>query len=155
MRSTLPAKAGVFFQKLHRQLFAIHDSPRRVAAGFGIGVFAGILPGMGPVASLVLASFLRVNKASALIGSLLTNTWISFVAFFMAVKIGGGVFSLPWEEVESAWNGLIENFQWKALFEAATAKIILPVLAGYVGLGLIAAAVGYLLVYGMLTLKRG
>jgi len=63
-----------FFQLLYLKLIKINDTPQKIAFGFGLGVFSGIFPGTGPLAALFLALILRANRASALLGSLLTNT---------------------------------------------------------------------------------
>ena len=77
-----------WLRTLYRKLFLLNDSPQRIAIGFGLGVFLGMLPGTGPIASLVMATVLRVNKAAALAGSLLTNTWLSLVCLSLAIQIG-------------------------------------------------------------------
>ena len=79
------------FKSIYDKLVGIKDSPQKIALGFGLGVFCGILPGTGPMASVVLAFVFRVNKVAALAGSLLTNTWLSLVTFVLAVKIGSMV----------------------------------------------------------------
>lgn len=147
-------KISAFFKQIHRQLFALHDSPQRVAIGFGLGVFTGIFPGMGPLASIVLATFLRINKASALIGSLLTNTWISVLAFLLAFRIGGAFFSVPWEELSDQWQRFLQSFHWQQLFTTAALKIILPVAAGYLAVAVAAGVIGYLFILLLLTVKK-
>ena len=62
---------------VYAKLFAINDTPQKVAIGVGIGVFLGVFPGLGPLAALFMAFLFRVNRAGALLGSALTNTWIS------------------------------------------------------------------------------
>ncbi|MCG2713658.1 MAG: DUF2062 domain-containing protein [Candidatus Omnitrophica bacterium] len=61
------------------KLFKINDSAGKIALGVGLGVFAGLLPGTGPAAALLLALVFRANRAAALLGSLITNTWLSVV----------------------------------------------------------------------------
>ena len=67
-------------QFLFDKLFKINDTPQKIALGFGLGVFAGIFPGTGPVAAILLAYVFRANRASALFGSLFTNTWLNSVS---------------------------------------------------------------------------
>ncbi|MDD5669514.1 MAG: DUF2062 domain-containing protein, partial [Candidatus Omnitrophica bacterium] len=69
-------KLARFFKFIYLKIFRINDTPRKIAFGFGLGVFLGILPGTGPVASVIVAAFLHANKAAALLGSLITNTWL-------------------------------------------------------------------------------
>lgn len=132
-----------FFNLLYIKLVKINDSPQKIALGLGLGVFSGILPGTGPLAALFLAFFLRANRASALIGSLLTNTWLSFVTFLLAIKLGSGLFGISWQQLYQDWSCFLKGFNWHVLFQLSILKIILPVIIGYL---LIAFCLG-LLVY--------
>jgi uncharacterized protein (DUF2062 family) len=96
-------KRREFFRLLYIKLFKINDSPQRIALGFGLGVFLGIIPGTGPLAALFLALLFRVNRASALLGSLLTNTWLSIVTFLLAIKVGSAIMHLDWQVVRQGW----------------------------------------------------
>lgn len=96
-------KRREFFRLLYIKLFKINDSPQRIALGLGLGVFAGIVPGAGLLAALFLAFIFRVNRASALLGSLLTNTWLSFATFILAIKVGSAIMHLDWQVVRQGW----------------------------------------------------
>ncbi len=120
-----------FFISLYEKLFKIDDTPQKIALGFGFGVFSGILPGTGPVAALFLAFILHVNRASALIGCLLTNTWLSFVTFLLAIKTGSVILGVSWQEVLKEWNSLFKQFSWQNLFKISVSKVIFPVILGY------------------------
>jgi uncharacterized protein (DUF2062 family) len=110
----IPHKISHFFRLLYIKLFKINDSPQRIALGLGLGVFLGIIPGTGPLAALFLALLFRVNRASALLGSLLTNTWLSIVTFLLAIKVGSFIMRLNWQSVY-----------------ADISKAILPLIVGY------------------------
>ncbi len=113
------------------KLFKINDAPQKKALGLGIGVFSGILPGTGPLAALFLASLLRANKAMALLGSLLTNTWLSFATFFLAIKIGSGILNVEPQEIKEHWNLFLLDFHFTDLFSWSVMKIILPIVLGF------------------------
>ncbi len=115
----------------YEKLFKINDTPQRIALGLGLGVSLGILPGTGPLAALFLAVIFKVNRASALLGSLLTNTWLSVVTFFLALKIGSAIFKVSWIALKNNWEALLADFHWSCLFKASFFKVIMPVLAGY------------------------
>ena len=136
-------KIKKFGKSIYDKLVKIDDSPQRVALGFGLGVFCGILPGTGPVASLVVAFIFRVNKVAALTGSLLTNTWLSIVTFLAAVKLGSAVVGADWNEVYVRCKEVIRNFDWKELSAIPFTEILLPLLIGYLVVGLISGAVAY------------
>ncbi|MDO8662702.1 MAG: DUF2062 domain-containing protein [Candidatus Omnitrophota bacterium] len=137
---------------LYQKLFIINDTPQKIAAGFGIGVFAGILPGAGPLAALFLAFVFRVNRASALAGSILTNTWLSLVTFLLAIKTGSAIFKVSWQGLKNDWSLLLTNWHWQNLFSVSLLKIILPVICGYLVISLILGLISYAAL--LLILKR-
>jgi len=110
------------------KLFKINDTPQKIALGFGIGVFLGIIPGAGMLAALVIASFLHINRAAAILGSLLTNTWTTLLTTILSIKIGSTILGLKWQEVYKGWLNLLKDFQWGNLFKLSILKIILPIL---------------------------
>ena len=135
-----------FFKLLYLKLFRINDTPQKIAAGLGLGVFSGIFPGTGPIAALFLAFVFRVNRAASLIGSLLTNTWLSFVTFILSIKTGSAILGLSWQEIYNEWNSLLKGFHWQGLFKSSVLKIILPVALGYLIIALSAGLLTYLFI---------
>lgn len=117
---------------LYSKLFRINDSPQRIALGLGLGVFSGIIPGTGPIAALFLAFIFRVNRASALLGSLLTNTWLSFFTFILAIKTGAFLFGISRQDIHKDWLNVLAKFSWLGLLKAPVLKILLPVITGYI-----------------------
>jgi len=120
-----------FLGLIYKELFKINDTPQKVALGFGLGVFSGILPGTGPIAALFLAFIFRANKASALLGSLLTNTWLSFLTFIFAVKLGSVILDISWLRVKEDWLYFLQQFHWINLLKHSVIKVIFPVMLGY------------------------
>ncbi len=117
----------------------------------GLGVFLGIIPGAGPIISLILASALKLNKAAALLGCLATNTWISFISAAMAVKIGAYVFHLEWQKLWLDAKNLIQNLRISDLFNLTFSEILVPVLTGYLIIATCLALVAYLGSFLMIT----
>ncbi len=145
MINKIPKRISQFLKWLYMQLAVINDTPQKIALGLGLGVFLGIIPGAGPIAALVLSSLLKINRAAALLGSLLTNTWISIAAFLFAVKIGAAVTGQDMESVRSSWNALMADFHWNSFFEAAAMKVLFPILMGFFIAALIAAVLAYII----------
>ena len=132
---------------IYLKLFRINDSPLKISMGFGLGVFIGVMPGMGPVIAFGLAILLGVNRASALLGSILFNTWVGVIALLFAIKIGAGVMGLDYQAVYANWNGLIKNFKWEKLFEASVYDVLFPIGIGYLIISLLFALVATIVVY--------
>jgi uncharacterized protein (DUF2062 family) len=131
------------FKRLYLKLVRINDSPQKIALGFGSGVFLGILPGTGPIAALILAALLRINKAAALLGSLLTNTWLSLVTFLLSIRVGSAILNVDSQKVYQDWKLFLRDFHWINLFKLSVLKIILPVLCGYLIVGFFAGLLVY------------
>lgn len=129
------------FKLIYIKLFRINDKPQKVAQGLGLGVFLGIIPGTGPIAALFFASALQLNRASALLGSLLTNTWLSIVTFPLSIKVGSAILKVRWQDVYNDWFSFLKEFRWSYIFKLSILKIILPVIVGYF---LVAFCLGFL-----------
>ncbi|MBF0215871.1 MAG: DUF2062 domain-containing protein [Candidatus Omnitrophica bacterium] len=115
---------------IYLRLFRINDSPAKIAGGFGIGVFIGATAGVGPIIAVFLAYIFRVNRVSALLGSLLFNTWVSVVTLLASIKVGSWVMGVDQENVFKAWNALTADFKWSKFFQASFSDVIIPVVVG-------------------------
>lgn len=143
-----------FFQDIYQKIIGINDSPHKVGGGFAVGVFFGILPGAGPLAAVLLAHILRVNRASAFVGGLLTNSWLSIVAFALAVKIGAFLTGSNWHEISSKAKNLFKHFSWDVLRDGSTWALLKPVMAGFAAIGLAAAITSYVIVFFVVVVYR-
>ncbi|MFA5362092.1 MAG: DUF2062 domain-containing protein [Candidatus Omnitrophota bacterium] len=132
----------------------LNDSPQRISLGFGLGVFLGILPGTGPVAALILAALFRVNRAAALLGSLLTNTWLSIATIVLSIKLGSVIMNKNWVDVYAQWQLFLSQFQWRNIREAAFLQTAASVALGYLLIGFLCAAGSYLLLLIAFTLRK-
>lgn len=145
-----------FFKLIYVKLFRINDTPQKISLGLGLGVFLGIIPGTGPIASLFLALIFRVNRAAAVLGSLLTNTWLSIVTFILAIKLGATITKVNWQGVQNDWHLFLRDFSWASLFKLSVLKLIFPVIAGYFVIALFLGLVTYLIALIIITrTKKG
>lgn len=140
-----------FFRFLYLKLMKINDSPHRIALGLGLGVMTGILPGAGPIAALFLAFCFKVNRASALIGSLLTNTWLSLVTFILAVKLGSGIMKVNWQGMRQDWIIFWKDFHGINLLKLSFLKIFLPLIIGYLVVAFCLGFLFYLIAFAILN----
>lgn len=139
-------KAGRFFNLIYVKLVRIDDTPQKIAAGFGLGVFTGVMPFAGPIAALFLAVLFKVNRLGALLGSILTNTWISILAFLLSVRVGSFLFHLNGNVVRERWASLFKDFHIADFFTASAIEIVLPVVTGYLVTAIISAMAAYIAV---------
>ena len=145
-----------FFKKIlnvvFAKLFYINDSAEKIALGVSLGIFAGLLPGAGPAAALFLALIFRANRAAALLGSIITNTWLSIITFVLAIKVGSVILNLHWQAVSQKAQGLIHDFNWGKFFKLSFLEVLLPVITGYIVIGLFLGAVSYFIT--LLLIRR-
>lgn len=143
-----------FFKSIYQKVVLIDDSPHKIAGGFALGVFLGILPGLGPIASVALAYPLRVNKAAALAGSLLTNSWFSVLTFAVALKVGSFLTGTDWHKIYTDAKALVEHFQWQKFFDGSSVPILKSLLAGYAAVGAVSGVIVYFIVLMIVVAYR-
>lgn len=141
-----------FLHFLYVKLFAIDDTPQKVAAGVGIGVFFGVFPGLGPLAALFFAFILKVNRAGALLGSILTNTWISVPVFVLAAGMGSFVTGSSYADMQREWSALIADFSWGALVKLSAGGIFIPIITGYILVSICIGIAAYAIALAMMNI---
>jgi uncharacterized protein (DUF2062 family) len=103
---------------------------------------------------LFLALLFKVNRAAALLGSIITNTWISFFTFLLSVKLGSLVMGLRWQEVHKTWVLLMKDFSIADLMKSSILKIILPITVGYFLVAFCCGFTAYLSIWLILALVK-
>lgn len=146
-KNPLARRVKLLFLRLGR----LNDSPQRIALGFGLGVFLGILPGAGPIAALVLSALLRLNKVSALFGALATNTWLSFTTFLLSIKTGAAIMGMDWQLLRQRCQELVRPFSFAKLAAVSARDIIVPVAIGYLAVSLLIGAGAYAIAWVIVT----
>ncbi|MFA6142884.1 MAG: DUF2062 domain-containing protein [Candidatus Omnitrophota bacterium] len=154
-KKAILSRVSRFFKLIYLKLFRINDSPQRIAIGLGVGVFLGIIPAMGPMASLFFAVILRVNRASAILGSLLTNTWLSVVTFAVSVRLGSFLTGTNSADVITAWRTVIKDFKLSKLAELAVYDLAAPVVLGYIIVAAVIGLAAYLAALFILKYAKG
>ncbi|MFH0738704.1 MAG: DUF2062 domain-containing protein [Candidatus Omnitrophota bacterium] len=139
---------------IYIKLFKINDSPQKIALGLAIGVFSGLTPGIGLLTALFLAFILRANRASAILGTLITNTWTSFLTFILSIKIGSAIMGISWKEVYAPWMLLIKDFHFQRLFNLSVTQVIFPVALGYLVVAAFFGILAYLVTLLILLLRK-
>lgn len=135
-----------------RQILAVKEPPRRIAAAFAVGVFIGMSPFLGihTVLGLALAWQLKLNKFVTLIGVYVTNPWTIVPIYSFGTWVGAKVMGLDNIIPAIDWShitllGFIENFR----------PLLAPFVLGSLLVGSIAALIGYMTVYRMVMKNRG
>jgi uncharacterized protein (DUF2062 family) len=151
------AKRG-FWRMLYIKLVRLNDTPPRIAVGFGLGVFVGNMPGIGPISALVAATVLRVNKVAAVLGALLVNTWFGLITFIPGVKLGCAIMGKDWHHIHDSWGIIVKNKDILSFFKESAFDVLLPVLLGQLIISLVIGFLAWGIVlfalYGMKERKR-
>lgn len=84
-------------QRTLQLLALIHDSPRRIAIAFSLGVFVGFSPllGLHTLLGLGLAYFLRLNKVAVLMGVYMNTPWLMVPYYGFATWLGMRITGIP------------------------------------------------------------
>ena len=150
MTGAMLNKLKIFFKKF----FAIDDDPHKIAAGAAVGIFLGIIPGVGIIAALLIASILRLNRAGTLAGVLASNTWLTFVILTPAAYIGGLIFDQNSAELIGQFKaayGLGYGAFWAKIFFL---DIALPLLVGFLIVSVAISLSFYGIIYFLLKYKK-
>jgi uncharacterized protein (DUF2062 family) len=142
------------FEKLKEKLLGIHDSTHRIALGFALGLLLGVIPGTGAIAAVVAAFLIRANKAAALLGALLVNTWINVVTFPLALGIGVFAFHVDPGVLAEDWAALTAHFTWHGFVAVALRKTVLALFVGYLAIGAVLAGIGYGIAFQVIARAR-
>lgn len=130
----------------------LQDSPEKIAGGLALGVALGILPsfGLGIIIALFTAGLFRVNKASAVIGTLVMNPWTA--TFFWALSYLAGSLILGQDLRETI--AIIKTLKghsdlWRSLVGS---RLLLPYIIGNILVTAASSAVFY--VGGLYTVRE-
>ncbi|OGI27811.1 MAG: hypothetical protein A2359_03965 [Candidatus Moranbacteria bacterium RIFOXYB1_FULL_43_19] len=136
-----------------KRFFLIDDTPHKIAAGAALGIFLGVVPGMGFLATLVISSILRFNRLAALAVAGVMNIWTNFLFFAPAAFIGGAIFGVDYQDMKTCFEDTyrlgIKSFFTKSVFFDLT----LPLACGYFLAAGIAALAAYFLLLFFLNFK--
>jgi len=120
-----------------------NDEPERVAAGLALGVALGVLPtfGLGIVMAVFLAGLFRVNRVSAIVGTLICLPWV--MPFFWALSYLTGTLVVG-NHISEAVH-IIKDFKshsdmWRSVLER---NLLLPYIIGNVLVTLAVSAMTY------------
>lgn len=143
-----------WFQTNYKDLLGIEDTPYRKAMGLGVGVFLGNFPGMGPLSAIVAAHVFKLNRPAALIGSLITNFWLSILTLSVSVQIGSLLLGKDPSQIRESWDEVLKDFHWDHLTEGPFLNIAAAVLTGYLFVSLLIGVLVYTVVFLILTEKQ-
>jgi uncharacterized protein (DUF2062 family) len=144
------------------KLLHVHDTPRRTAAAFAVGVFCGFSPFMGlhTVMGLGLAFLFNLNRVAALLGVYSNLPWVIVPYYvFTTMAIGAPLtgYQMP-PGFEAQIGALFEFSVLQADFWRQMAIILrpwlLPFLLGSTLGAIVLAGVAYPIALGFVASRR-
>lgn len=104
------------------QLLHTHDTPRRTAAAYALGVFFGFSPflGLHTILGLAFAFALGFNRVAVLLGVYSNLPWILLPYYTLTTWVGAAALGveMPPGVVEALVSSL-ENWSWRDFLRAA------------------------------------
>jgi len=138
-----------FIQRLKNIYFKLlktNDTPHRIALGFAIGIFYGLVPFVGVIFTFLTAIIFRANKATALIGCFVTNTWMTAILLLPSVRVGAKIFGLEWQDIWLDLSRYLKMANIKDIYKAASKDVVIPALVGFFVLAFLIALASYAII---------
>jgi uncharacterized protein len=148
-------------RRLTSLLSRIPDTPERVAAAFGLGVFLGFSPfiGLQTVLGIAIALALRLSRVAVVLGTWVNLPWIVPAYYLLATEGGARLLGqAPPSELASQIAALLSSvsLSWGSFTRAV--NLLRPVLWPFVVGSTIGAALlgysGYRVMLMLLRLRR-
>lgn len=137
-------------KRLH-DLLHLDDPPHRLALALSVGVFIAFSPlfGLHIVMALFVAWAFRLNVTAVILGSLVNNPWTLAPIFGTSLWVGIKIWGLNREIPPIQWENLALKTFLKQL-----APYLIPFVIGTHLLGMIAAALTYVIAVPVITKAR-
>jgi uncharacterized protein (DUF2062 family) len=129
-----------------RRLFALNDTPERIALAFALGVFLAFSPLIGLHAFLgfLLAFSFGLNRFALLLGVFINNPWTLVPIYAAGTYLGSLLIGFPPKPT-------LPNFEWQALWNGdfwlqlvSQWHILKPLLLGSSILSIVTSTMAYL-----------
>jgi hypothetical protein len=142
-------ESGTLFQRLLR----IHGTPREVALGFALGIFISLTPtfGIQMLIAFLLATFLKWNRISAIIGVFLSNP-LTAPFIYTGTYLAGLTF---WPYPAPPFPGQVISLTFfKELVQQTPDLLIIMSIGGAI-IGIPAALLSYIIILNLVNRYRG
>ena len=142
-------------RQMVRLLLHVEDSPSRVALAFGIGLFISFFPLLGIHTGMALgiAIVFRLSRVAILTGAWVNNPWTLAPMYTAGTLLGCAMLGVsPEGFAEIDWS-LHGRAFYAALYEGLR-PFILPFVVGNLAAGIVAGALGYVVLRLVLERRR-
>jgi len=145
---SIPERFRRIFRYIYLRLVRVGGDPSHIGLGFALGVFLGIFPtfGVGTPLALLIASLLRWNRISAVLGSLVMNPFTTPFFWTLSGSLGAAIFRV---DAKMVLQTVGDGERLKSLSEAAVIY-----LTGNTLIALAGAVVSYFVSMKLITAYR-
>jgi hypothetical protein len=115
-------------------LLHTHDSPRRTAAAFALGVFIGFSPffGLHTLIAIVASFALRLNRLAAIAGAYVNLPWFIGPYYTLTTVLASKWLGVPMpENFADRFTGLLELSFLSQAFWAGLGQLLRPLLTPF------------------------
>ena len=116
-------------------LLHVHDTPRRIAAAYALGVFFGFSPvlGLHTILGVVFAFVFGLNRVAVLLGVYSNLPWIIAAYYTLATIVGAAVLRVPLPVgLRDSLEGLFALSIFSRVFWAQLFDLLRPLLWPFV-----------------------
>jgi len=141
-----------WLRRMGQILLQVEDSPTRVAAAFGLGVFIAFFPllGIHTGMALVIAILLRLNRVAILVGCWINNPWTIAPMYSAGTLLGCALLGVaPGSPVAIDWS--LKGRAFYSALVATLRPLVWPFVVGNLVLGVVAGLVAFLLLRTLLA----
>ncbi len=141
-----------WLRRMGQILLQVEDSPTRVAAAFGLGVFIAFFPllGIHTGMALVIAILLRLNRVAILVGCWINNPWTIAPMYSAGTLLGCALLGVaPGSPVAIDWS--LKGRAFYSALVATLRPLVWPFVVGNLVLGVVAGLVAFLLLRSLLA----
>jgi uncharacterized protein len=141
-----------WLRRMGQILLQVEDSPTRVAAAFGLGVFIAFFPllGIHTGMALVIAILLRLNRVAILVGCWINNPWTIAPMYSAGTLLGCVLLGVaPGSPVAIDWS--LKGRAFYSALVATLRPLVWPFVVGNLVLGVVAGLAAFLLLRSLLA----
>ena len=141
-----------WLRRMGQILLQVEDSPTRVAAAFGLGVFIAFFPllGIHTGMALVIAILLRLNRVAILVGCWINNPWTIAPMYSAGTLLGCALLGVaPESPVAIDWS--LKGRAFYSALVATLRPLVWPFVVGNLVLGVVAGLIAFLLLRSLLA----
>jgi len=134
----------------------VDDTPGRVAAAFGIGVFIAFFPilGIHTGMALAIALLFRLNKVAILIGAWLNNPWTLAPMYSAGTLVGCLLLQVPLVSPAASVDWSLEGRAFYEALAVTLQPLLWPFVVGNLVLGALAGLAAFLGLRAVLARRR-